>query len=225
MPLPSQSVSTPVLISTGVEAVFPPNKQMSFQVTNYLCRNNRKFCMLNCFSVLKIARNKFCKTVCFPPFASHSVLEKAWNIHLISKSLIWICFCGYELCYHSGSWSMSSGLTSWQFLSHLLWEAPLKVLIRHPLPVWPLVMVFSACRGDVLLIPSPGGVAPMMRFLWTRYVAKMHPGWQMGLVIRGQEVIVHLVSWADLSALPSFFYFLPPYTFIEYFCETGDGRN
>lgn len=47
----------------------------------------------------------------------------------------------------------------------------------------------------------------------------------MGLVIRGQEVIVHLVSWADLSALPSFFYFLPPYTFIEYLCETGDGRN
>lgn len=48
----------------------------------------------------------------------------------------------------------------------------------------------------------------------------------MGLATRGQAVIVHLVSWADLSSLPPFFsYFLPPYTFIEYLCETRDGRN
>lgn len=157
MPLPSQSVSTRVLISTGFEAVFTPNEQMSFQVTNYLFAETTENSV--CSTVLvywRLPETNFAKMYVFPLCLS----RRTWigvEHSFISKSLIWICFCGYELCYHSGSGIMASGLASWQFLSHLLWEAPLEVLVRNHLPAWPLVMVFSACREMSCLFPHQVG--------------------------------------------------------------------
>lgn len=177
MPLPSQSVSTRVLISTGFKAVFTPNEQMSFQVTNYLFAETTENSV--CSTVLvywRLPETNFAKMYVFPLCLS----RRTWigvEHSFISKSLIWICFCGYELCYHSGSGIMASGLASWQFLSHLLWEAPLEVLVRHHLSTC-LASGYGLLRlqGDVLFIPSPGGALPGWNFSELSMLLKCTPG-------------------------------------------------
>lgn len=124
------------------------------------------------------------------------------------KSLIWICLSRYELAVILGQGLWSRGQPH----------------ARHHLTAWDLATVFSDYSGDVLF--SLLTLDPVLtrwsisrvKLLLTFHVAKMYPWGGMDLGTRGQAVILFLVNWSDLSSLPSFSYFLPPYAFVAYLC-------
>lgn len=52
--------------------------------------------MLNCFSLLKIARNRFCKNAYFFPSASHRIIKEL-SIPLQKQNLRWVCWREHEV--------------------------------------------------------------------------------------------------------------------------------
>ena len=64
-------------------------------------------------------------------------------------------------------------------------------------------------QSSVGFVP-PGGAFPGWKVSWLAMLGHCTPGGGKDLAPRGQEVILLLVDWSDLSSLPFFFsYFLP----------------